>query len=366
MKDSELLALLRLQRLPRIGDISAKKLLRKFGSAEDLFKAKKSDLLQIEGFGQSRLTPFFDHTYAEQAKRELAFIKQHEIGVSYYKENAYPELLKQCIDAPILLFQKGTIDLKHKRLLSIVGTRKATVMGTAFCEELLERLQPLNPVIISGFAYGIDIAAHKAALKYGLQTIGCMAHGLNQIYPKMHAQYRAEVEANGGFFTDFWSESKFDRKNFLKRNRIIAGLSEATLVVESGKKGGSLVTADIAQSYNREVFAVPGRPSDKLSVGCNDLIKAQKAQAITSAEDIIYFLNWDLESRKPKAQPQLFVELSTEEERIMTALKSLGKAELDDIALTSQLPSYKVASHLLNLELNNLIRPLPGKQYEVL
>src|SRR5699024_7989253 len=150
------------------------------------------------------------------------------------------------------------------------------------------------------------------------------------------------------------------------RNRIIAGLSEATLVVESGKKGGALVTADIAQSYNREVFAVPGRPTDKLSSGCNNLIKTQKAQAITSAEDIVYFLNWDVESRKPKPQPQLFVELSADEEAIMAAIKSLGKAELDEIALTSKLPSHKVASHLLNLELNNLIRPLPGKQYEAL
>src|SRR5699024_4481416 len=221
-------------------------------------------LLQIDGFGQTRLASFFDQTYVEQAKRELAYIKQHDIGVNYYEDSTYPELLKQCIDAPILLFKKGNIDLKNKRLLSIVGTRKATVMGTAFCEELLERLQPLNPVIVSGFAYGIDIAAHKAALKYGLQTVGCMAHGLNQIYPKQHLQYREAVEANGGFFSDFWSNSQFDRKNFLKRNRIIAGLSEATLVVESGKKGGALVTADIAQSYNREVFAVPGRPTDKL------------------------------------------------------------------------------------------------------
>lgn len=366
MTDAELLSLLRLQRLPHIGDISAKKLLQKFGSAEALFKTKKADLMKINGVGSSMLKEFHAPSYIDEAENELKFIKDNEITVTYFKDSAYPELLKQCIDAPILLFQKGNINLKNRPLLSIVGTRKATVHGTYFCEQLIAKLAPLNPVIISGFAYGIDISAHKAALKNNLQTIGCMAHGLNQFYPKQHAKYRESVEANGGFFTDFWSEAQFDRKNFLKRNRIIAGMSEATLVVESAEKGGSLVTADIAHSYDREVFAVPGRPTDKMSRGCNTLIKTQKAQAITSAEDIIYLLNWDMEKDKPKVQPQLFVELSDNEKTIMEALKKLGKSELDQIAFESKLPSYKVASHLLNLELNNLIRPLPGKQYEAI
>lgn len=364
MKEPELLALLRLQHLPDLGDISAKKLLRKFGSAEALFNSKKSDLLSVDGIGEHRLKKFFTPRILEKAEKELEFIRKNGITVHYFMDKAYPELLKQCVDAPILLFQKGHINLSNQLCLSIVGTRKATNHGREFCRALIEKLAPLNPVIISGFAYGIDIAAHKAALDNNLQTIGCMAHGFNQFYPKVHAKYREAVEANGGFFTDFWSSSEFDRKNFLSRNRIIAGLSEATLVVESDKKGGALVTADIAQSYNREVFAVPGRPDDTKSRGCNNLIKSQKAQAITSAEDIIYLLDWDVDQQKPKPQPQLFVELSDDEKKIMKALKTLGKAELDAIAFESKMPSHKVASHLLNLELHNCIRPLPGKQYE--
>lgn len=365
MKESELVALLRLQALPNIGDVSAKKLLQKFGTAEALFQSKKSALLRINGLGEVRVKEFFEEKYLKKAEEELQFIEDYGIKVSFFKEKNYPELLKQCIDSPILLFQAGNIDLENRLLLSIVGTRKATVQGTGFVERLIKKLAPLNPVIVSGFAYGIDISAHKAAIAHNLQTIACMAHGLNQTYPKQHLKYREQVEANGGFMTDFWSNAAFDRKNFLSRNRIIAGMSEATLVVESAEKGGSLVTADIAHSYNREVFTVPGRPTDKMSKGCNNLIKTQKAQAITLAEDIIYFLNWDLEKKNLNPEPELFVELSTEEQKIIDALKKLGKAELDELAFASKLPSYKVAAHLLHLELNNLIRPLPGKQFEV-
>jgi|SRR5690625_21099 len=366
MKESELISLLRLQALPNIGDISAKKLLQKFETAENLFRSKKSELLKIDGFGKIRLKEFFNPKYLKAAEEELKFIQSNQIQVNYFKDKDYPELLKHCIDAPILLFQKGNINLNNRPVISIVGTRRATVHGVSFVEELIEKLAPLNPVIVSGFAFGIDIAAHKAALKNNLQTIGCMAQSLDKIYPKEHEKFRKQVEETGGLVTDFWHLTELDRKNFLSRNRIIAGLSEATLVVESGERGGSLVTADIAFSYDRTVFAVPGRPSDRMSKGCNMLIKTGKAQAITSAEDIIYFLNWDLEKPKPNPQPQLFVDLSPEEETIIEVLRKLGKAELDDLALESKMPGHKVASYLLNLELNNLIRPLPGKQYEAL
>lgn len=364
--DTELLALLRLQSLPNIGDISAKRLLQKFGSAEEIFKTKKSDLLKIDGFGIGRMKEFFDKRFLDAAEEELRNIKENDIKVSYFLDDDYPELLKQCIDGPILLFQKGNIDLKGRFLLSIVGTRKATVHGVGFVEELISKLAPLNPVIISGFAYGIDIAAHKAAIDNGLQTLACMGHGLDSIYPKPHAKYKDQIEENGGFVSDFWLETKIDPKQFIRRNRIIAGMSEATLVVESADRGGALITADIANSYDREVFAVPGRPTDKMSRGCNNLIKAHKAQAITSAEDLIYFMNWEIKPSKPAIQTSLFVELNEEEKLIIEALKKLGKAELDDLALESKLPGYRVASYLLNLELNNLIRPLPGKQYEVI
>ncbi|HET8809430.1 MAG TPA: DNA-processing protein DprA [Flavobacteriaceae bacterium] len=364
MSKKELIYLLALQRIPNIGDISAKKLLQHLGSAEAVFKEKKSNLMKINGIGSHTLKELHKTLYLEEAEAELKFIETNGIETVYFQDKKYPENLKHCIDAPILLFQKGNLDLRRKKIISIVGTRKATVHGVAFCEKLIEDLAPLNPVIVSGFAYGIDIAAHKAAFKNNLQTVACMAHGLDKIYPKTHAKYREQVEANGGFVTDFWSNSDFLPANFLSRNRIVAGLGQATIVVESAEKGGSLVTADIANSYNREVFAVPGRPTDLQSKGCNNLLKQQKAQALTCAADLIYMLNWDLEKPQPEQQ-KLFVELPPDEEKVFSVLQKTGKCELDELALESGLPTFQLASLLLNLELKGLVRPLPGKQFEV-
>jgi DNA processing protein len=226
----------------------------------------------------------------------------------------------------MVLFQSGNINLKRQRIISIVGTRKITTSGIVFCEDLVEKLSIYNPVIVSGFAYGTDITAHKTAMKNNLQTIGCLAHGLNQIYPKAHKKYMVDMEKNGGFFTDFWSSDNFDKNNFLKRNRVIAGLSEATIVIESAEKGGSLVTADIANSYNRDVFAVPGRITDSQSMGCNNLIKYQKAHMLTTALDVPCILNWKLEDeKKPAIQKQLFVELDATEKIIYNYLKDNEK-----------------------------------------
>ena len=279
----------------------------------------------------------------------------------------YPKYLKHCIDGPILIFQKGNIDLAQRKIISVVGTRNITSYGTSFCEQFIEELAPLNPVIISGFAYGVDICIQREAVKNGLQTIGCLAHGLNQIYPKVHAKYQAEVIKNGGFYTEFWSTSKPERENFLKRNRIIAGVSEATVVVESAEKGGSLVTADIANSYNRDVFAVPGRTTDKYSLGCNNLIKQQKAHVMTSAADLIYLLDWDIEEKKnTPIQKQLFIELDKIEQEIYTYLQNNGKQLLDSIALDCKLPIFKTSSTLLAMEMKGVIRPLPGKLFEAI
>ncbi|MBW2961636.1 DNA-processing protein DprA [Mesonia aestuariivivens] len=365
MSESELIYLLALQRIPYVGDITAKKLVHHFGSAEAIFKAKKDRILAIDGVGHKVAKLLDFSAYEREVLQEINFIQENGIKVTYFEESTYPEHLKHCIDAPILLFEKGNIDLQHKKIISIVGTRKATNHGIAFCEQLISELAPLNPVIVSGFAYGIDICAHKAALANNLQTVACLAHGLNQIYPKSHQKYKNEVLKNGGFISDFWSDKTFDRKNFLKRNRVIAGISEATIVIESAEKGGSLVTADIAHSYNREVFAVPGRTTDSFSKGCNELIKTQKAQLITSAADLVYYLGWEIEENKPK-QTQLFVDLSGEEEKVLNELKKLGKTELDVLALACQMPTFEITTYLLSLELNGLVRPLPGKMFEVI
>ncbi|QYA24927.1 DNA-protecting protein DprA [Gramella sp. MT6] len=366
MNSDDLLFALALQHIPNLGDTTAKKLLSKFGNAKNIFQEKRSNLLKIGGVGQIRIQELNNSIHLKAAEEELNFIESNKIKVHYFQDSDYPEKLKHCLDGPIILFSRGNIDLSRKRVISVVGTRRVTSHGTSFCEELIENLAILDPVIVSGFAYGVDIIAQKAAVKNGLQTIGCLAHGLNQIYPKSHKKYMKEIEENGGFFTDFWSTDKFDRNNFLKRNRIIAGISEATIVIESAEKGGALVTADIANSYDREVFAVPGRPSDKYSLGCNNLIKAQKAHVLTSAADLAYILNWEIESRQEPVQKQLFIDLEEEEQVLYEFLKSSGKTELDLLALNCKVPTFKAASLLLNMELKGAIRPLPGKMFEVI
>ncbi|RLD30636.1 MAG: DNA-protecting protein DprA [Bacteroidetes bacterium] len=365
LSNNELLCTLALQRVPNLGDISAKKLLSVVGSAEGIFQEKRVNLLKIDGIGNLKLQGLSKKLLLAEAEEELKFIRDNQISCCYFLDSTYPDRLKHCLDGPILFFEKGNIDLKCKKILSNVGKRRATTQGIAFCEKLVEDLVPLNPVIVSGFAYGIDITAQRAAIDHGLQTIGCLAHGLNQIYPKTHKRYVSKVEENGGFITEFWSDDPFDRNNFLKRNRIIAGLSEATIVIESAEKGGSLVTADIANSYDREVFAAPGRATDSQSQGCNNLIKTQQAHLLTSAADIIYMLGWELEDSNPKPrQTKLFAELSEEEIIIWKHLKNRDKELLDTIALECRLPTFKVASLLLNMELKGVVRPLPGKLFQ--
>lgn len=367
MTENELIAILRLQNAPYIGDITAKKLISHSGSPTAIFENKLQSLNRIDGVGSFKLKGLFDTEHLEAAQAEYEFIKKNEIEHSYFMDPDFPAYLKHCIDGPILLFKRGNIDLTDKKIISIVGTRQITSYGMAFCEELIEAIAPLNPIIVSGFAYGVDICAQRLAVKHDLQTIGCLAHGLNQIYPKVHAKYIRDVEKKGGFFTEFWSTSNPDRENFLKRNRIIAGMSQATIVIESAEKGGSLVTADIANSYNREVFAVPGRTHDKYSSGCNNLIKQQKAHILTSAADLLYHLGWEVEKKEtPVVQKQLFIELDDTEKSIYSYLQKEGKQLLDSISLECQIPVFKVSSTLLNMEMKGIIRPLPGKLFEAI
>lgn len=366
MTENDILYILALQHVSNIGDVGAKKLIAHCGSAEAVFKEKKHVLAKIDGIGKVRLNDLGLSTHLIAAEAELEFIEENNIKCLYFEEPNYPDKLKHCIDGPVLLFQSGNMKLQSQRIISIVGTRKITTAGIAFCEKLVEELTPFNPVIVSGFAYGTDITAHKAAIKNGLQTVGCLAHGLNQTYPKVHKKYVADVDKHGGFLTDFWSSSVFDRNNFLKRNRIIAGLSSATIVIESAVRGGSLVTADIANSYNRDVFAVPGRVTDSLSIGCNNLIKQQKAHLLSTPLDVPYILNWKLENEQKVIQKQLFVELNDHEQLIFNYLKTSDKQLLDTISIACNLPIFKTASILLNMELKGVIRPLPGKLFELI
>lgn len=366
LSNTELIYVMALQRVPGLGDRMAKKLINLLGSAEAVFKEKKTILSKIDGLGPKRLKELSDNQQLDLAERELNYVKKNGLQIRYFKDSFYPDRLQQCIDGPILYFERGNIDLKHKKIISVVGTRNSTSYGRAFCESLVEQLAPLSPVIVSGFAYGIDITAHKAALANRVQTIACLAHGLNRMYPPGHIKYAAEVEENGGFISEFWSDDPFDKNNFLKRNRIIAGLSEATIVIESAEKGGSLVTADIANSYDREVLALPGRYNDPVSIGCNNLIKSQRAHAITSAADVPYLLGWDVSEKAVKnTQTRLFEELDPEELMICEFLRVEGKEHIDSIALRFKKPTQKIASLLFQLEMKGCIRPLPGKLFEL-
>ncbi|MBC8755280.1 DNA-protecting protein DprA [Kordia sp. YSTF-M3] len=363
--EQELLYTLALQKTAKVGDVIAKKLIRHCGSAEAVLKETKENLLKIDGIGTYALSDIRNSKNLKLAEKELAFVQKEKITVHYFLDETYPNRLQHCIDSPILLFQKGNVDLNASKMISIVGTRKATTYGTKFCEQLIEDLSPIQPTIVSGFAYGIDIVAQRTALKNNIPTVGCLAHGLNQIYPKVHEKYVRSIQENGGFVTDFWSTSNPDRENFLKRNRLIAGMTQATIVIESAEKGGSLVTAHIANSYNRDVFAVPGRVGDTQSIGCNNLIKQQRAHILTSAADIVYLLGWELETEPTKpVQKQLFVDLNPEEATIHSFLQEKGQTVLDSIALACKLPIHKVAPLLLQMEMKGVVKPLPGKLFE--
>lgn len=366
MSEQELFSLLALQSVEGVGDVVAKKLITHFGDASSIFQAKSHQLARIDGIGATLLKNLKSPSIFKKAELELSYIQEQNLLATCFLDELYPERLKHCYDGPLLLFGAGTIDFSNRKVISIVGTRQITSYGLEFCRRFMEEIAPLNPIIVSGFAYGVDIVAHQLAMEHQLQTIGVLAHGMNQIYPKVHKKYMAKMEQNGGFLTEFWSDTNPDKENFVRRNRIVAGMSEATIVIESAEKGGSLITANMANDYNREVFAVPGRATDKYSQGCNLLIKTQKAQLITSAADLVYHLNWDLKTETKPIQKQLFVTLSAEEQKIYDYLLQSGKEMLDSIAIACELPVFKLSSVLLNMELKGVIRPLPGKMYEAI
>lgn len=367
MDEEDLFYVLALQRVKGIGDINAKKLIAFCGSAKKVFECKTHQLEKINGIGSYTLRNLKNAENFSEAEKEIQYITKNKIAYSYFLDEDFPTHLKHCVDAPILIFKKGNINLKSGPLISIVGTRNNTSYGKSVCENIIEGLKPYNPIIISGFAYGTDITAHKLAIKHNLQTIGILAHGFEKMYPKSHIKYLEQVTNNGGFITDFWHNDKLIRENFLKRNRIIAGISEATIIIESAEKGGALVTADIANSYNREVLAVPGRTTDVYSKGCNMLLKQNKAAILTSAEDFITLLNWDVKSKVTKPiQKELFISLIDDEKTIHDFLVENGKTQLDFIALQCKIPIYKVATTLFNLEMKGIVKPLPGKLYEAI
>lgn len=350
-----------------IGPITAKNLISHCGSASDVFKTKKSSLLKIPEVGQFTASAVCDFKDFAKAEQELKFIEKHNIKTYFYASKNYPYRLKSVADSPVILYQLGNANLNSERIIGIVGTRMPSDYGRNFCENLVESLSGTNTLIISGMAYGIDVCAHKASIKNNLPTVGVLAHGLDRLYPPQHKKYaRAMMKQAGGLITEFLSGTNPDRENFPKRNRIVAGLCDALVVVETATRGGSMITAELAWQYDRSLFALPGRHNDEKSAGCNFLIKTNRAEMIETTEDLIKSMGWDNDSKNIPQQRILPLDLSESETLLYNLFNKKKLMEIDELIKTSGLSSSQAALTLLDLEFKGFIKPLPGKRFQLL
>ena len=368
LQDEKLKYQIALTLIPGIGDILGKNLVSYCGSPEAVFREKKSRLEKIPGIGSVLAQSIANSSVMQRAEEETAFINKHKISTYFFTEQDYPHRLKHCEDSPLLLYYKGNGNLNHERILAVVGTRHATDYGKKICEEIIERLAPLDVCIVSGLAYGIDICAHKSALKNNLSTIAVLAHGLDMIYPGTHRAAAKKMLDAGGLLTEFMTGTKPDKENFPSRNRIVAGMCDAVLVIESAVKGGAMITANIANSYNRDVFTIPGRTDDEYSAGCNFLIKKNKAALVESAEDIAFDLGWENKEDGKKKKPSqlaIFNELKEDEKALVNLLQKNGKLPIDSICQRANMTMSKAAASLLTLEFQGIVRSLPGKIYQM-
>lgn len=351
--------------VPGIGPITAKKILAQTGSAKAFFKEASG--LKLPGIKSTLLSKKMIDEYLKRSESECRYILKEGLHLMTYRDRHFPNRLKACEDGPVVIYCKGEIKLNVKRMIAIVGTRNASEYGKNMTASIVEELAPHHCTIVSGLAYGIDTIAHRTANNSGIQNIGVLAHGMDRIYPWINRGLALKMIENGGLVSEFLSGTNPDRENFPKRNRIIAGLADAIVVVEAAKSGGALITADLANSYHRDVFAVPGRLGDEYSVGCNELIRRNMAEIISSPADIPCRLGWLDSSRKKKnVQSQLFVELNEEEERIIVLLRQAPKKDIDNLALESGLGMSKTSSILLSLEFKGVVQSLPGKFYKVI
>ncbi len=352
--------------LPGIGPVSAKRLVSHCGSAGEVFRQKKKQLLRIPHIGEAIAGALENKDVLRRAEKEVQFAAENDIRIIFYLDAGYPDRLKQCYDSPAVLFFRGNASLDHKRILAIVGTRKVTDYGQALTEKLVADLAGEDVLIASGLAYGVDIVAHRAALQAGLPTIGVLAHGLDTVYPPAHKATAKKMLTQGGLLSDFPSGTKPDKENFPMRNRIVAGLCDATIVVESGESGGSMITAEFANNYNRDVFAFPGRVGDPYSAGCHKLIKQTKAALVESAADVLAFMSWDKGAQgKTARQSALLLPLNADEEKIVRALEGHGNVHIDEICAATGFAVGKASALLLALEFAGVVRSLPGKFYRV-
>jgi len=356
--------------IPKIGPVLTRRLVTYCGSADAVFREKRSNLEKIPGIGDKLAESVFKNDVLKRAEEEIEFLGKHHVSALFYLDEPYPERLRHCEDAPVVLFVSGRTNFNRPKVLSVVGTRNPTDYGKELCANLIEELAAHHPdlLIVSGLAYGIDICAHKSALKYKLETAAILAHGLTVVYPAVHREAARMIVEQGALVTEFLHDEQPEPNNFVKRNRIIAGIADATVVVESGEQGGALITADIANSYSRDVFAFPGRTFDNYSRGCNRLIKTNRAALIEDARDVEYLMGWKAEEKTEKGdlQKELFVDLSAEESALLKAVRENSGITIDRLSLQCDLPVSRVSAFLLNLEFHGLVKCLPGKIYKTI
>lgn len=349
--------------LPKVGPVTVRNLVSYCGSVPAVFEASTKELCRVPGVGARISQAIRASDVLEQAASEYAFLKAHNIQPLFYLDDDYPARLRHLPGSPTLLYYKGTASLNASRTVAIIGTRRASPQGIGFCEKLVEELAPYGVTIISGLAFGVDVCAHRACVEYGVPTIGVLGHGLRRIYPHQHRKVAYDMLENGGLLSEYTSRTGPSREHFPMRNRIVAGICDALIVIETPRKGGSMITAAMANDYNRDVFAVPGRVRDKLSEGCNWLIKSKRAALLEGVEDLVAAMRWDALDAPKAVQSQLFVELSGTEQIVVDAINEQEQVSIDQLCYLTKKPGSEVATLLLELEFKGVVRPLPGKQY---
>ena len=371
MKQDEQLSTLALTRIPGLGHITVYNLIKAVGSAVEIFNNRKKLPELIPGATTKLVQALNCPEAFHRAEKELLYAEKNQIQCITITDENYPVRLRECNDAPVALFYRGNVPLNALHIVSIVGTRHSTAYGMDLCNNFIADLSQLLPdtLIVSGLAYGIDIIAHRAALQNNLNTVGVLAHGLDRIYPSVHRNTAIKMMEQGGLLTEFMSETNPDRQNFVKRNRIVAGMADATIVVESAAKGGALITAELAESYHRDCFAFPGRTSDEFSTGCNELIRNNRASLITSAKDFIQAMNWDtnLEKRQKNIQRELFLNLSNEEEAIVQILQQSPEGlQINTLVIRTNIPINRMSALLFELEMKGIVKALAGSIYRMI
>lgn len=364
---NDLLYQVALGTVPQIGHVHAKILATHYGSAEAVFKARKRELEKLEGIGSVRAANIKQFNDFSSSEKEIRFIEQHHITPLFFLQPDYPKRLLGCYDGPALLYYKGTVSLNQDKIVAVVGTRNNSTYGKWLCEQLIADLASEEVMVLSGLAYGIDTIAHRSALQQGLPTVGVLAHGLDQLYPAANHSLARQMLKQGGLLTEFCSGHQPDKQHFPRRNRIVAGCCDCLVVVETTAKGGSMITAELANGYHKDVFAFPGRCNEISSTGCHELIKQYKAQLITSATDIVEAMNWKQQPASSlPIQPSLFPDLGKEEQSVWNIIKETQSIHID--ALCAQLPFTMgtMANLLLQLEMKGVIVSMPGKMYRLL